>query len=131
VTTEELKRLRELREAWCNGTIDYLDYAQQCGDALPSLLDEVERLAESLIAAANRAEAERWIPVSERLPEDDRTVLLWTNENYRTYDDPRIAILGRYVPSMKEWRFHGSNSDWSDAVTHWRPLPAAPKEVQS
>ena len=41
---EEIKRLRELRESWNNCEIDYLDYAQQCGDALPSLLDEVEKL---------------------------------------------------------------------------------------
>ena len=41
---EELKRLRELCEAWYKNAIDYLDYAQQSGDALPSLLDEVERL---------------------------------------------------------------------------------------
>jgi hypothetical protein len=35
-------------------------------------------------------------------------------------------ILGRYRHYNKTWTFSGSNSDFTDEVTHWMPLPAKP-----
>ena len=55
LTAERIKELRALCEAWDNNEIDYLDYAQQCGDALPSLLDEVEKLKRVIAEAHNIA----------------------------------------------------------------------------
>jgi hypothetical protein len=104
MTTEELKRLRELREAWDNNAIDYLDYAQQCGDALPSLLDEVERLerevAELRRQLSNRIEAKRakvWTCT------DDRGPII--------ADDGRAAMI--FVPMGGRWVNHKLHS-WTE-----------------
>jgi hypothetical protein len=74
-----------------------------------------------LIDAANMAiealEAQRWIPVSERLP-DTSGYLLVVNKGYLPY----IAS------------YHLSNNEFvcDDGVcfpTHWMPLPEQPQEV--
>jgi len=70
--------------------------------------------------------ANRWISVEERLPDD----------NYDDNGDESIV----YMPSLnivmpaefvegRWWSCHGS-IDWTDSVTHWRPMPEIP-EVQS
>lgn len=60
---------------------------------------------------------QRWIPVSERLPERRRRVLCWLS-----YPDIE-EIIG-------ENQYYG-NGMWmveSEAVTHWMPLPEPPEE---
>lgn len=64
----------------------------------------------------------RWIPVSERLPEDGTNVL-FTDNSGGTY-------LGHHVSSAPQWEDHYSywHSDWYQNVTHWMPLPEPPAE---
>lgn len=60
---------------------------------------------------------QRWIPVSERLPERRRCVLCRLS-----YPDIEEIIV--------ENQYYG-NGMWmeeSEAVTHWMPLPEPPKE---
>lgn len=78
-----------------------------------TLIAEIERLKDVLdtLRAENELlrEANRWIPVSERLPD--------STDWYLCYD-------GHYVYTE---RFIWAR-DWRSArtVTHWRPLPAPP-----
>ena len=59
----------------------------------------------------------RWIPVTERLPEDGQWVLVWGH--------------GQKIPIMM-FRESGAWIDdqfeFHTAVTHWMPLPEPPKE---
>jgi hypothetical protein len=65
---------------------------------------EVERLRE----------AQRWIPVEERLPEANTAVLTrWRGETFSV-----------------DWRFPSGEWTTGSFVTHWMPLPPPPKEVQ-
>ena len=62
----------------------------------------------------------KWIPVSERLPVDDREVLCFTKREYYwiarwNYCDDRMWSDGEMWCSESE-------------VTHWMPLPEPPKE---
>ncbi|HCD7854654.1 TPA: DUF551 domain-containing protein [Klebsiella pneumoniae] len=59
--------------------------------------------------------ADRWIPVSERMPENDGAYLCWDNRYVTTY----AFIFGAWQANQ----FIAKN------ITHWMPLPAAPQEV--
>lgn len=61
---------------------------------------------------------QRWIPVTERLPEDDDDVLIMSSGS---------ISMGYYSIYNEYWADYINvyNSD----VTHWMPLPEPPKEV--
>lgn len=60
-------------------------------------------------------EPPRWIPVTERLPDDDDSYLVWNGNNIF------VAIYW----GDGEWMF---DSYTTHEVTHWMPLPELPKE---
>ena len=64
---------------------------------------------------------QRWIPVTERLPEEMDWVLC-------ACKDGEVRILA-YDFIMDDWDIHGRpNSCYGKAfVTHWMPLPTPPK----
>nr|WP_325940778.1 DUF551 domain-containing protein [Raoultella ornithinolytica] len=57
----------------------------------------------------------KWIPVSERMPENDGAYLCWDNRYVTTY----AFIFGAWQANQ----FIAKN------ITHWMPLPADPQEV--
>ena len=90
-------------------------------------------IADNLIA--NGVTIQRWIPVTERLPEDVRPVLCW-NDRY-CYSE--ILRFANCLEEVDEYDFHGEresgfydyDSEWGyyqiEDVTHWMPLPEPPK----
>ena len=58
----------------------------------------------------------KWIPVTERLPEDASTVLAIDNDG---------TISSAYYVG----RWHSGGDLDEDAVTHWMPLPEPPKGI--
>ena len=79
-------------------------------------MDEVNEACRMGMEALERT---RWIPVSERLPEDGETVL--------TYKNGQFDVL-KYEMRRNGWICGGWF--WSRAtVTHWMPLPEPPEEV--
>jgi len=59
--------------------------------------------------------AQHWIPVSERLPEDLQSIIVFTKDR-KTYIIRFLELYGR----------EGFGS-LSDIVTHWMPLPVLPE----
>lgn len=81
--------------------------------------DAIERLT-----AENTAlrEKQRWIPVTERLPERDVQVLGWYKDNpFSQYRHEVVAWNGN------GWVFVYAHR-YVTNVTHWMPLPGAPEE---
>lgn len=66
-----------------------------------------------------KADALKWIPVAERLPENGTQVLVaYSSGDIKT----GVSFSGFLALS------YGPDA-WADA-THWMPLPAPPKEVE-
>jgi len=74
----------------------------------------------SMADSAVRESAPRWIPVEERLPEDGAACVVWALGDYRIAD--YSIIPGKW--SIMDW----DCTHEEIAVTHWMPLPDAPKE---
>jgi hypothetical protein len=76
----------------------------------------------------------KWIPVSERLPEDDLP---------KDSKSKQIKVLVAYMRNgnwvirtnlRKKGKWHRRPDEWdwsvSDPITHWMPLPEPPKEKE-
>lgn len=103
-------------------------YMHEAADAIEELQKDLERskdfeafwqheqheaeetLKKFQVAISNKP---RWIPVTERLPEKDQTVLAYCAEDNFCYIS----------------RMHQSFEDYD--VTHWIPLPHMPKDGES
>lgn len=92
-------------------------------DLIERLTDRCARYAEEIAVAQERT---RWIPVTERLPE------VWRNDenaelvNYMIYSPDFGVDIGNYHAKAKKWLCMALPC----TVTHWRPLPEPPKEVE-
>lgn len=85
---------------------------------LPDWQTRIESAQRELREYIAELEAERrWIPVSERLPEDLQSVVIITNDS--------MTGIVRYLELYGREGFGA----WSEDVTHWMPIPKLP-EVQ-
>lgn len=95
------------------------EMAFELWELMPISLELSATVATDLYKAGYRKQSE-WISVEERLPEEDGYYLVYTKygyievERYKTWDDDDLD--GGYW-----WEFEG-------LVTHWMPLPEAPKK---
>ena len=92
------------------------------GDDLTEAADRIEAQAKEIEKL--RGQLPRWIPVTERLPEDrsDVLVVAYWHERWGVY-------MGWCAPERAAWSVHIGIGDRSDiAVTHWMPLPEPLKE---
>ncbi|MFU0664796.1 DUF551 domain-containing protein [Klebsiella pneumoniae] len=63
----------------------------------------------------------KWIPVSERIPEDRKQVILW---------DAEIGEVTSGHYNHKTQTFYHCGDAIENEITHWMPPPCAPQEVK-
>ena len=96
------------------------------------------------IDEAKAIQVPKWIPVTERLPEEHESIFamlygtkLWEPAMFRTTSDDVLAVVKfkdgkRAVKTVcttdGEWRL--LNIFGARDITHWMPLPEPPKEVE-
>ena len=68
-------------------------------------------------------EQSRWIPVTERLPQNYISVLV-----YIPTAEPLPMLHEAYIGDDGEWHSSGFYGIENEYVTHWMPLPQPPKE---
>jgi len=90
------------------------DYAAYCKPDGEPLRNEARNNLETYIAELESAQ--RWIPVSERLPEDLQPTVIITKGG--------MTGIVRYLELYGREGF----GSWSEDVTHWMPLPTPPEE---
>ena len=92
-----------------------------CFDVVALIDDLREENANLTARIAELEEKQRWIPVSERLPEDTERMLTIVYDAFE--DTTAISILQHY-----------GDGDWFSwdsgryVVTHWMPMPEPPTE---
>ena len=116
--TDIVQALRCCAEGECKDCAMHED-KQRCQE---NLLDKAAEAIERM-TAENTAlrEKQRWIPVTERLPERDVQVLGWYKDN----------PFSQYRPEVLAWNGNGWVFVYAHRyvtnVTHWMPLPKAPE----
>ena len=85
---------------------------QETSDYIAELEEEIDQLTSH---SNIERQDDKWIPVSERLPEDLQSIIVFTKDR-KTYIIRFLELYGR----------EGFGS-LSDIVTHWMPLPEPPE----
>lgn len=82
--------------------------------------------AEAIYNADYRKQSE-WISVEERLPEKDGCYITYTNAKGSSNGVIAQSLVTRTIRGIKvrRWEWQTKISPW--IVTHWMPLPEAPK----
>lgn len=116
---ELVKRLRSHNGWALNETLD------EAADAIEELSREID--IDNAAITAMDAAMPRWIPVTERLPEDARDVLVCYGF---THDG--VMTERRFMGVIEYFAFdavpHWQHESTGLTVTHWMPLPEPPKE---
>ncbi len=109
--------LRETRER-IKSTPDVATYVPpyQLGAAADAI-EELTAINERQLLEIAVLSKPRWIPVTERLPNEGKTVLVVAVNDFHE-DDRWVAVDWLYCG---EWQQHS-------IVTHWMSLPELPKE---
>lgn len=112
---------KQLAICRCMGLQDAMDAVKEFpgADTIEELQKQVlewqkSRDLERSLCEVLEKQIPRWIPVTERLPENDGRYLV-CNQPYKA----------QWVMIQEYWK----DSGWSgSSVTHWMPLPEPPKE---
>lgn len=114
MTDQELLQQCKDEVARLSGFTDWADLVTK-STYLVYTDEKANEAAALAIQKAREAAAPKWIPVSERLPEELVAVLMYTEDDRRE--------TGYYHIARKEWY----SGEFREGVTHWIPLPASPK----
>ena len=92
------------------------------------LADPAEVVADYLLD--NGVTVQRWIPVTERLPEKEGWYQVFTSpdKGHKSINKARYSLEPEWSVNSGKGRWSGSGGTWTN-VTHWMPLPEPPKEV--
>ena len=71
---------------------------------------------------AELEEKQRWIPVSERLPEDGETVFVIIHDGFERFENGNEVARLTYLGNGNWWSWESERY----VVTHWMPLPESP-----
>ena len=100
---------------------------------LRDMKEAADSIADFLIT--NGVTVQEWIPVTERLPERDKEVLLivhgWEDRLYYTgclhRQEAERSWLTGIESKASDWKIWGFSYLREPIVTHWMPLPNPPK----
>ncbi|WP_332095893.1 DUF551 domain-containing protein [Klebsiella pneumoniae] len=127
-----------------NAALMMLDRIETADPVDDDRIDGIKRIVRELAAAPHDTPAlnpvqsvvtvpGKWIPVSERIPEDDDFVYIWPRPDFGVelhvgqYCE-RSHKGGGWYAQVYEQNY---GIEWHPiTVTHWMPLPAAPQEVR-
>lgn len=109
----------------------------RCDQTIEELVDDVYDIVDQGVTV------QRWIPVTERLPEDDKEVRFYNDGHltmvtvlvYDEYSGIKTANRLNVPPCGNPYLDQNATNGWEwsnncKLVTHWMPLPEPPKEEE-
>lgn len=122
-----------------NAALMMLDRIETADPVDDDRIDGIKRIVRELVAAMQPQNAPQnipeiipgWIPVSERMPDDDDFVYIWPRPDFGV--ELHVGQYCECSPKGDGWyaQVYEQNYgiEWHPiTVTHWMPLPAGPKE---
>ena len=102
------------------------DWAASCGEwqasdpgkSLEERRREISHAATEEVPSAVEVGECCWIPVSERVPEEEQRVLVWSQSN---------GLHIAYLDLWRQWR--DADDNYGKKITHWMPLPEPPERL--
>lgn len=88
--------------------------------------EEMMEVRDMAISALREQEERRWIPVTERLPDENGKYIV--NACYDIWDST-IVMVAEYYSGSRTWYDECCECSLEGIVTHWMPLPEPPEEV--
>ena len=101
---------------------DHITYNEDVGICYDSALAKV--IEDAYMELKNGVTVQKWIPVTERLPEKAADYLCRCTVN--DFDDMPFYMVLRYIVYDKNPHFQHETKGGMK-VTHWMPLPEPPK----
>lgn len=124
------KRAVDLPEKFSRNA-ENIDLLMKAADAIESLSNAYQMMAEAYESEITK---QKWIPVTERLPEKDIEVLVFAEGKIEGFfGDTVIAISKRYdfkiftdSEGVEMWQSPWQYFLTDYEITHWMPLPEQP-----
>jgi hypothetical protein len=108
-----LDEMHRLREQATLALPELMEFVDQALEHIERLIDENDRLEREF-------EGRYWIPVSERLPENGKRILL---------SGERRVFVGYYSEKVQKFCHpDGIKIMWANPPSYWMPLPAPPEK---
>lgn len=127
ISVEALELLLKIDSAVEHHDIGLMGEARYL-DAKENLMDYIASLETENAALRERT---RWIPVSERLPKDGTEVLIAVESvfepHYHIWKAYHVSHIPQWTADNGLYYHHTTNYE---SITHWMPLPEAPKEKE-
>ena len=128
-----MERLINLRKAWGDRDINMGEFSEgcrlaigeSCFNEIRAIIQEIESLQSELAALK---ESMRWIPVEERLPEEEQEVLAVTSFNSQCTMIYSRDIEENTVDFIRAVTCRRCDGMGLGSITHWMPMPTLPKE---
>lgn len=123
---EIVKALRACGRGCCDDCVCFKNELS-CKEKNLGAADLIEQQAARI--AELEAKVPRWIPVTERLPENGVPVLVnYIGNNYGKYHPDAIAVWTDYGCFWWEGSLEDCYVEVAMPITHWMPLPGWPEE---
>lgn len=112
-----------------NGNFMCIDnLAADAADVLQEYVDRCKRYAEETMELR---EKQRWIPVTERLPSKNGSYIVHCDDSCEPSDEriwgDSVVVEASWFFGAWSWNENGNEYDLDGIVTHWMPLPDAPR----
>lgn len=112
-----------------NGNFMCIDnLAADAADVLQEYVDRCKRYAEETMELR---EKHQWIPVAERLPSKNGSYIVHCDDSCEPSDEriwgDSVVVEASWFFGAWSWNENGNEYDLDGIVTHWMPLPDAPR----